>query len=269
MFFKTKDLMTVGNIMGGLVASFISTEGMRASSPQEAKTYVFWAGVSILVAYLFDSLDGVIARALHQQNKFGGEFDNVADLVAYSIAPGFIIYLTYRQIVFPGLGMDPTWSMLGAIVLGSIPPVFGCLRFARFNTFHYDVEGFWLGYPRPASALLLVSMVESELFYFNHWMQLAGIAVIIAIGFMNVSLFPYIGHHGRRFSRHLGWILIYVAASVAIALVLGLVGWMPKAVVFDIVFLWMFFYLVLNWVDIPKQTRMQIKASVNRWKESE
>jgi len=269
MFFKTKDLMTAGNVMGGLVASFISTEGMRASSPQEAKIYVFWAGVSILVAYFFDSLDGVVARALHQQNKFGGEFDNVADLVAYSIAPGFIIYLTYRQIVFPGIGMglDSIWAMLFSMALGSIPPLFGCIRFARFNTFRYDIEGFWLGYPRPASALLLVSMVESDIFNTNQWMQLAGIGVIVVIGFTNVTLFPYIGHHGRKFSRHLGWILIYVASSVAVALLLGLVGWMPRRVVFDIVFIWMLFYLLMNWVDIPKYTRTQINEAIKGWKE--
>lgn len=269
MFFKTKDLMTSGNIMGGLVAAFISTEGMSATSPQQAKTFVFWAGVSILVAYAFDALDGVVARALHQQNKFGGEFDNVADLVAYSIAPGFIIYLTYRQIVFPGIGLDPTWSMLISMALGSIPPLFGCIRFARFNTFRYDIEGFWLGYPRPASALLLVSLVESDLFNTNQWMQMIGIGLIVIIGLTNITLSPYIGHHGRRFSRHLGWILIYVAASVAVALVLGLVGWMPRTVVFDIVLMWMLFYLVLNWVDIPKYTRMQIKAATKRWKDQD
>ena len=267
MFFKTKDLMTVGNIMGGLVASFISVEGMAASTVQETKNYVFWAGVSILVAYLFDALDGVVARALHQQNKFGGEFDNVADLVAYSIAPGFIIYLTYRGIVFKGL--EPHLAMILSILLASIPPLFGCMRFARFNTFRYDIEGFWLGYPRPASALLLVSMVESGVFQNNTLVQYIGIGVIVLLGFMNVSLFPYIGHHGRKFTRHLGWILIYVAFSVASSLILGLVGWLPKHVVFDIVFLWMTFYLFINWVDIPKQTRLEIKQAIIGWREQD
>ncbi len=264
MFFKTKDLMTVGNIMGGLVASFISTEGMRATNSEQAWPYVFWAGVSILVAYAFDALDGVVARALHQQNKFGGEFDNVADLIAYSVAPGFIIYLVYRKIVF--VHMDPAIAMVLSMGLAAIPPLFGCIRFARFNTFRYDIEGFWMGYPRPASALLLVSMVESDLFMNNHWMQLAGIAVIVMLGLSNVTLLPYIGHHGRRFTRHLGWILIYVAASVAVSLVLGLAGWLPRRVVFDVTFLYMFFYLTINWVDIPKQTRQEIKAAVATWK---
>ena len=265
MFFKTKDLMTVGNIMGGLVASLISTEGMAAQTPEQAKGYVFWAGVSILVAYLFDSLDGVVARLLHQQNQFGGEFDNVADLVAYSIAPGFIIYLSYRGIVFHG--MHEWWVVPLSMALASIPPVFGCIRFARFNTFRFDIEGFWMGYPRPASALLLVSMVESTLFQEHQVIQYLGMGVIVLLGFMNLSMFPYIGHHGRKFTRHLGWILIYVASSVAISLILGITGWLPRHVVFDITFLWMTFYLLFNWVDIPKQTRIEIRNAVAKWRE--
>lgn len=263
MFFKTKDLMTVGNIGGGLVAMYMSMEGMdRANSPQR---YLFWAGIAMLVAYTFDAFDGVVARALKQQNKFGGEFDNVADLVSYSMAPAPILYLAYRRIVFADI--SSTWAVVLSMLIASIPPVFGSIRFARFNTYRFSIKGFWMGFPRPASALLLIAMVNSQVFLSFKAVQYAGIAVVVLLGFMNVTLIPYIGHHDRYFTKHLKVALIYVAISVFVAFVLGLTGVIFKRAVFDLVFLYLLFYLTLTPLEIPAETRREIKAWIKSFRE--
>jgi len=108
MFFKTKGPDDGRNISGGIAAILVSMEGMGlpAGAPRETvATWLFWAGFGILVAYFFDCFDGVVARALKQVNQFGAEFDNVADLVAYSVAPSFLLYFAFRRyILLPGPG---------------------------------------------------------------------------------------------------------------------------------------------------------------------
>jgi len=81
MFFKTKDLMTVGNVGGGLACVLVAMEGMGAvaaaalaARADVAQTYVFWSGFCIMVALFFDVFDGKVARLLGQMNQFGAEF---------------------------------------------------------------------------------------------------------------------------------------------------------------------------------------------------
>jgi CDP-diacylglycerol--serine O-phosphatidyltransferase len=277
MFFKTKDLMTVGNIGGGLAAVIVSMEGMSAAAkggPDAASTYVFWAAACIMIAWTFDAFDGVVARALGQMNEFGAEFDNVADLVAYSVAPSFILYLAYRHVAdLPGLGRGSMGQTILAAVLSLVPAVFGCIRFARFNLFKLDLKGIWIGFPRPAAALVIIALVNSHLWPNSGIVQWLGVPLVVFLGFMNLSRIPFIGHHGRRFTWYLAIILNGVWMTVVIAVVLGLVadllGWMilPPNFAFDWVLIWLSCYLFIAWFDIPTATVEKIRELTSAWNE--
>jgi phosphatidylserine synthase len=232
-------------------------------------SYIFWSGFGILVAYFFDAFDGVVARALNQVNQFGAEFDNVADLVAYSVAPSFLLYFAFRRyILLPGLENLPTVQFAIAAAVALIPTLFGCIRFARFNVRRLDVPALFIGFPRPASALLIVALVNSHMMAVSPWMGWIGVAMVVLLGFMNLSLVPFISHHGRVWSWYLKVVLNFVWFSVAFSVVFGvLLDWLPRNLAFDWVLLWLCFYLFLGWTDISTETRRRVKALTSDWNE--
>ncbi len=266
MFFKAKDLMTVGNIGGGVASVLIAMEGMGCR-PEDVPTYVFWSGFAVLAAYFFDAFDGFVARALNQMNQFGAEFDNVADLIAYSVAPSFLLYLTFsRAVTLPGIEPGSALAMVVAIVMASTPILSGAIRFARFNVRKLDVPGFWIGFPRPASALLIVSLVNSHLFLHSGLVRWMSVALVLFLGYMGLSLHPYIGHHHRRFSWYLAIVLNLVWFSVVLAFVGGVfLEWFPPNLAFDWALIWLMCYLLIQWTDIPLQTRAEITRLTNDW----
>ena len=286
VFFKTKDLMTVGNIGGGLASVLVAMEGM--GHPEKAGEYLFWAAMCMLIGWVFDCFDGVVARALGQMNQFGAEFDNVADLASYSIAPSFLLYLAYRSgfawLPDPFTGEPvPAWlQTVVAVVVAVIPALFGCIRFARFNMRKLDIKGFWIGFPRPASALLIIGLLNSHLFLKSPTMHWVGVVIVLIAGFMNLSLVPFISQHERKWSWYLGTTMHIVWISVLVAAVLGpfmvllgpdFLGWiemrevLPRRLVFDWILAWLTCYLFIQWTDIPLASRRAIAKLTAGWNE--
>ncbi|NOZ02500.1 MAG: hypothetical protein GXP54_11500 [Deltaproteobacteria bacterium] len=268
MFFKTKDLMTVGNITLGLGGVLVAMEGMGAPR-EDVGVYVFWSGLLIILAVVFDIFDGKVARALGQMNRFGAEFDNVADLTSYSIAPAFLLYLAYQKYVtLPGIEQGSQLQTAISVTVAMFPAVFGCIRFARFNVRKLDVPGFWIGFPRPMAALFYVSLVNSHLFLSTGAMAWVGVVLIVYASFMNLSRMPFIGHHDREWSWHLKIILTCVWVSALVAFVAGVVfKVMPERTVFDVVLLWLSYDLFIQWTDIPKAAREEVARLTANWNE--
>lgn len=268
MFFKLKDLMTSGNILGGIGSVFVAMEGMRVATTSDgAFTYVFWSGFLILIAYIFDAFDGVVARVLKSSNKFGAEFDNVADLVSYSIAPSFLIYLAYRKASFL-LSFSSSIAIPISLIVAVSPAIMGSIRFARFNAVRMEYPGYWIGLPRPASALLILSFLNSHFFKSESAFQIFGIPLILLLSFLNVTLIPYKGHHGGKFSLYLKVILTYVVISVIVSFVGGVIlEILPRNFVFDMIFIWLFCYIFMQLADIHPNTMKDLKFLINKWKQ--
>ncbi len=74
-------LFTLGNLFCGLLAVINAGKGIYI-------TAAWW----IIIAGIFDALDGKIARLTHSDSKFGIEFDSLADVVSFGIAPAVLIY---------------------------------------------------------------------------------------------------------------------------------------------------------------------------------
>src|SRR3989338_8735511 len=86
------------------------------------------AAITILLAMLFDAFDGKIARLTNSASRFGVEYDSLADLVSFGVAPGLLIY---------------TWALNGYGKLGWLAVflfVVCGMRLARFNTQAGNVE---------------------------------------------------------------------------------------------------------------------------------
>jgi CDP-diacylglycerol--serine O-phosphatidyltransferase len=111
------------------------------------------AVVSIIVAGIFDVLDGRVARLLHSTSSFGAQLDSLSDFISFGVAPAIVLYI---------------WTMAQISTVGWVIAVFFAvccgLRLARFNT-QLDVElppyadNFFTGVPAPAGAgLALIPM---------------------------------------------------------------------------------------------------------------
>ncbi len=131
-------LFTVLNIFCGFISILHTTEGdfIRAS----------WF---IVLAGIFDVLDGIMARITKSSSDFGVEFDSLADVVSFGAAPALLVY-KLNLYSLEGLGM----------LLSAMPMIFGALRLARFNAqvVSYDKD-YFKGLPIPATAITLCSFV--------------------------------------------------------------------------------------------------------------
>ena len=131
-------LFTAGNIMCGFF-SIISTFNGE----------YFRAGLFIIFAHLLDGVDGYTARLTKTTSQFGIEFDSLADVVSFGVAPAILVY-------FWALIPWGTWGWLAACTY----VVCGALRLSRFNVqANTAAKGHFVGLPIPAAAEMITSTV--------------------------------------------------------------------------------------------------------------
>jgi len=110
----------------------------------------------ISLAAIFDLLDGQFARLTKTSSSFGIEFDSLADLVSFGVAPSILLYHVYLQ----NLGK------LG-IIISFLPLIFGGVRLARFNVLYgHKAKTKFVGLPIPYSALNMAAFV---IFNYHFW----------------------------------------------------------------------------------------------------
>jgi len=113
------------------------------------------AAIAIVVAHLCDGLDGRIARLTNTTSQFGVEYDSLADLVAFGVAPGV---LAYRWALEP-------WGAWGWLAV-SLFVACGALRLARFNVQTNQIEKRnFIGLPIPAAADMIAATVLVYYFF--------------------------------------------------------------------------------------------------------
>ena len=124
-------LFTAANIAMGYLAVLSSIRGfsIAASNPELAATYFNSAGVAIGLAILFDTLDGRIARATRTATEIGVQFDSLADVLTFGIAPTALIY---GWAIAPTFTENTVGHNLGVFVLFMFL-MCGTFRLARFN----------------------------------------------------------------------------------------------------------------------------------------
>lgn len=140
------------------------------------------AAIYILLSLIFDGLDGRVARMTNATSKFGAEFDSLADIVAFGVAPAMLFYFSI------GHSYGKVGSLLCAMYV-----VFGAIRLARFNVMIGSVEpSVFIGVPIPTAAVVVAMWI---LFYKEHpflqgleWMMLVALAIL---SFLMVSNIRY------------------------------------------------------------------------------
>ena len=114
-----------------------------------------WAFIFIIIASVFDFLDGFAARILKAYSNIGKELDSLADVISFGVAPGMIIFVFLRD-ALPVQYPDSLFIHLS--YLAFLIPVFSALRLAKFNIDDSQATSF-TGLPTPANALFWGSLI--------------------------------------------------------------------------------------------------------------
>jgi len=162
-------MFTAANVGMGFLAVIASMRGFQlaAAHPDRAAYYFNTAAIAIGLAILFDTLDGRVARMTRTATEIGVQFDSLADVLTFGIAPIALIYGWAFGLVFP----EGTQEYALGVFLLFMYLMCGAFRLARFNlqatrprvlqegTPKLDKKNF-VGLPIPPAAGLLASIVH-------------------------------------------------------------------------------------------------------------
>ncbi len=144
------NFITSLNLIAGFFAIIFAAKGDLVTSS--------WL---ILVAMVFDFLDGLSARLLKAYSAIGKELDSLADVVSFGVAPGLIMYHLLCNSLTLNAPVNAEVNSVNALLLmliSAIMPVCGALRLAIFNIDTTQTKTF-KGLPIPANALAVISVV--------------------------------------------------------------------------------------------------------------
>jgi CDP-diacylglycerol--serine O-phosphatidyltransferase len=165
------NLFTAMNMFSGFFSIISASQGN-----------FIYAGWLIIIAAIFDTLDGFMARLTKSSSELGVELDSLSDIISFGAAPSFLLYTTYF-FQFETFG----------VILSSLPLIAGGFRLARFNV---QLVGFdkkyFTGLPIPASALTIVSFILS--FYnggFGDTEKQLILPIVLILSFLMVSKVKY------------------------------------------------------------------------------
>ena len=128
------------------------------------------AGYLILIAAVFDFLDGFAARLLKAFSPIGKDLDSLSDLVSFGVAPSVIVFHLLKD----ALKLAPEQGFTSGNVILAIPfliAVFSALRLATFNVDTRQASSF-IGLPTPASAIFIVGLVLGVSSQYCGWFEL-------------------------------------------------------------------------------------------------
>jgi CDP-diacylglycerol--serine O-phosphatidyltransferase len=206
------------------------------------------AVIAILIAAVFDALDGRIARLLDSSSKFGAELDSLSDFVSFGVAPAMIMFLWSTHEV-KGIGWALTLAFSACMAL----------RLARFNTKLDNADlpawtsRFFTGVPAPAGAGLVLMPLIAWLEYGFEFLRapvFVGIFLVVVAGLL-VSRLPTFSFKRVRVTQ--AWVLPTMIAVVAYASLLVSVPWAT-----------LFFTLLLYLSTLPFAYRTQRRLQAQR-----
>jgi CDP-diacylglycerol--serine O-phosphatidyltransferase len=190
-------LFTVGNLFCGYLSVWASIRG----------TFEL-AAILIVAAAVLDGLDGRVARMTHSTSEFGEEYDSLADLVSFGVAPAVLAY-SWGLSDFRRIGWMASFLFV----------VCGSMRLARFNIqTHVADKRYFVGLPIPMAAgtICAIVLATPERLVSRPWM--AGLLVLtILLSYLMVSTIKYRSFKDLDMKRRWpAWILLVIAVFFAV-----------------------------------------------------
>jgi len=185
------NLMTAGNLLCGFLAILTIFKGMQTESLLEAKDFYEQAMLYIFGSCLFDLLDGRLARMGGQESPFGQEFDSLADMVSFGLAPAMLVSrAVLADFELPewfdpegGREIGVTWAIAFIYLLC------GGIRLARFNCLARigTTSGDFRGIPIPMAAGFVASLTFIMIRFAENERTLGWLSYVLAAMILGVS----------------------------------------------------------------------------------
>ncbi len=236
------NILTLAALCSGLTAIRFALQGEMTL-----------AVIAIIVAAIFDALDGRVARRLGVTSRFGAELDSLSDFLCFGVSPALVLYLASLK----------DGGALGWVVTLMFP-ICSALRLARFNTALVSdtpppvwTGSFFTGVPAPAGALLalipLMVSFEIEAAWPRHALVVG--TVLVAVGGLMVSRLPTYSFKKGRVPRHL-----VLPSLLGAALVMGVLAsapWIASSLI-GLVYVAL---IPFSWLAYRRQVLQDLKAA--------
>lgn len=232
------NMMTTANLFCGFYSMIFSIKGDFKN-----------AAIAVVVAAIFDLLDGRLARLTHATSKFGAEYDSLCDLVSFGVAPAMLMYLWALE-PFGRLGLMACFLFAAC----------GALRLARFNVQIGIVEkNYFQGLPIPMAAGIVASsyMAFEDLGWKpSEWQGALLFAMVVLLAIVMVSNFRYRSFKDLDLKERLPF--KYLILGVLILVVVAL---KPEVMLFVLFLTYATLGAIFGVLRLGKK-RKEIKASV-------
>jgi CDP-diacylglycerol--serine O-phosphatidyltransferase len=228
------NIITLLNLISGCIAITMAFQG-------NFRAVVFW----IILAAIFDFLDGMAARVLRAYSSLGKELDSLADVVSFGVAPGVAVFILLRDFCYIILysydfGGATAIVAISAFIpyLAFLIPAFSAYRLAKFNIDKRQIDSF-IGLPTPASGLFWVSYCLGIIpFISNYFAFGITILLIFALSILMISEIPIFSfkikkialrENGRQITVII-LIIVFIALWGIIGVALGILAYILLSV---------------------------------------
>lgn len=233
-YLKFKDTFTLAN----LFLSFFSVILVFQGHLQLASIFIL---INILV---LDILDGWVARITKTGNEFGKQFDSVVDFVGSSIMVSFFVYVE----------LIPFHAWV-ALLCGFVLVFVGVMREVRSRIEPIARHGYFVGFPRNAAVVLLVTFLNTSLFKMHAWTAVPYVALL---AYFQLSHVPFIGNDKRMLMAMPRMKFYLVTGTILVALA-AFFGHFWNMICFILCF-----YLVSPYALVEKEVWDDIKTQLAR-----
>jgi CDP-diacylglycerol--serine O-phosphatidyltransferase len=221
--FIVPNFFTGANFLLGIFSALIASKYFAV--PAEESKILFGKPALIMSAWMiiwgvcFDKLDGFAAKLMNASSEFGAQFDSLADLVAFGLAPAFLVFFYMHSI-------SPEWSSTHfslLIISVAIYVLCTAMRLARYNAKDSnELSGVFQGLPSTPSggavALSVILFDKYQIIEHSHIALFFLPILLITLGILMVSPF-YLPQIGKRKKQ---WINIVQIPALILGYVFSL-----------------------------------------------
>ena len=206
---------TVANLLCGFYAILATLKGGVMD--------LDYAGRAIGLAILFDAFDGFVARATGTNTEFGKQFDSLADMVSFGIAPSILAFTWATQVLLAADIPEARHISQLAWVVSLAFVICTAWRLARFNVQGMAPVGglkYFIGMPCPAAAGMIAATVHAWKYPIEDWRwSLAWLSLVLGLAALMVSSVRYPSFKGLPLAKRQHSLMIVVVALLVWSIV--------------------------------------------------
>ncbi len=206
------DLVSIANASSGFLSIIMISMG----------NFVL-ASKFMLIAVIFDAMDGWVARKINRDDElgFGKNIDSLSDIISFGVAPGMLLYST---------SLNSGMGYIG-IIIALLIVICGILRLSRFNVITSSSDKYFIGLPIPTTALILGSFYLSGFFSSN-----IALIIMIAVSLMMISTVKYPKFRGLKTLVAGGILIIATLLPQSIS---AIIAYFPTKLLFIVMLLYL------------------------------